>query len=62
MFYLTSKFHDNSVNTFGFIGEKTNIPAQELRKSPGGTELRQKIINDTGSLKIVHKLIESDCH
>ena len=39
MFYLTSKFHDNCVNTFGFMeggGGLLRPPqAQELRKSQG---------------------------
>ena len=30
MFYLTSKFHDNSVNTFGFLPPPQ---AQELQKA-----------------------------
>ena len=36
MFYLTSKFHDDSVNTFGFImegGFEAPPPAQGLRKA-----------------------------
>ena len=47
MFYLTHKFHDHSVNTFGFMeGELLKQPlppppqGQELRKSPGGIGLR----------------------
>ena len=53
MFYLTSKLHDNSVNTFGFIEPPpplhqththkhthTHIQAQELQKSPGRIGLR----------------------
>ena len=44
MFYLTSKFHDNRVNNFGFIegGGAFKAPppqAQELQKSPGGIGL-----------------------
>ena len=38
MFYLTSKFHDNGVNTFGFM-EGVPPQAQELQKSPGGMGL-----------------------
>ena len=50
MFYLASKFQDNSINTFGFIegGEGFWSPpppppipqSQELRKSPGGRGLK----------------------
>ena len=46
MFYLTSKFHDNSANTFGFMeGDGALKPpppphAQELQKRPGGIRLR----------------------
>ena len=41
MFYLTSKFHDNRVNTFGFMGGGGEAfeairQAQELQKTPGG--------------------------
>ena len=42
MFYLTSKFHDNRVNHFGFMeGGAFEAPpqAQELQKSPGGIGL-----------------------
>ena len=43
MFYLTSKFHGNRVNTFGFMkggGGLLNPPqAQELQKSTGGLGL-----------------------
>ena len=43
MLYLTSKFHDNRVNTFGFMegGGAIEAPpqAQELQKSPGGIGL-----------------------
>ena len=43
--YLTFKFHDDSVNTFGFIeeggGGEAPPQAQELQKSPGGIELSQ---------------------
>ena len=37
MFYLTSKFHDNRVNTFGFM--ERGGASQELQKSPGGLGL-----------------------
>ena len=43
MFYLTSKFHDNCDNTFGFMeGEGFWSPppqtqTQEIQKSPGAT-------------------------
>ena len=45
MFYLTSKFHGNSVNTFEFIERglleppSPSLQGQELRKSPGGIGL-----------------------
>ena len=45
MFYLTSKFHDDSVNTFGFIeGGAFEAPPpspkdQELLQSPDGIGL-----------------------
>ena len=44
MFYLTSKFHDNSVNTFESIEMGAPPPhpspqARELRESPGGIGL-----------------------
>ena len=40
MFYLTSKFHDNRVNTFGIMPPPPPPPeAQELQKSPGGIGL-----------------------
>ena len=39
MFYLTSEFHDNCVNTFGFMegggGGGLFPQSQELQKSPG---------------------------
>ena len=37
MFYLTSKFHDNHVNTVGFMEPPPPPPpqAQKLQKSPG---------------------------
>ena len=35
MFYLTSKFYDNRVNTFGFMGGG----AFEVQKGPGGIGL-----------------------
>ena len=39
MFYLTSTFHDNRVNTFGFMEGggllKPSPQAQELEKCPG---------------------------
>ena len=42
MFYLTSKFHVNCIDTFGFIeggGVEASPPqAQELQKSPGPEE------------------------
>ena len=38
MFYLASKFHDNRVNTFGFM-EGGGGGGQELRKRPGGIGL-----------------------
>ena len=43
MFYLTSKFHGNRVNTFGFMegGLLKPPPAQELQKSAGGIGLRE---------------------
>ena len=49
MFYLTSKFHDDSVNTFGFMevvgggGGAFEVPsqAQEIHKSAGGIGLRK---------------------
>ena len=48
MFYLTSKFHDNCVNSFGFMegggGWLLKPPpskAQELQKSPDGIGLKQ---------------------
>ena len=43
MFYLISKFHDNRVNTFGFMegGFWSPSPqAQELQKSLGGVRLK----------------------
>ena len=43
MFYLTSKFHDDSVNTFAFIGGggvEASPQAQELRKKLGGIGLK----------------------
>ena len=44
MFYLTSKFHDNRINTFGFMegGGAFEAPpqAQELQKSPGRIGLK----------------------
>ena len=51
MFYLTSKFHDNSVNTFEFIeggggggGHLKPTPqARELPKSLGGIGLTLKL-------------------
>ena len=48
MFYLTSKFYDNRVNTLGFMeGGPLKPPpptpqTQELQKSPGGIGLRGK--------------------
>ena len=39
MFYLTSKFHGNRVNTFEFMeggGGGLQPQAKELQKSPGG--------------------------
>ena len=44
MFYLTSKFHDNRVNTFGFMEEggvwsPPRPQALELQKSSGGIGL-----------------------
>ena len=44
MFYLTSNFHDDGVNTFGFMERGLLKPpplpkAQELRKTPGGIGL-----------------------
>ena len=43
MFYLTSKFHDSRVNTFGFMeggGFWSSPPqAQEVQKSPGRIRL-----------------------
>ena len=47
MFYLTSKFHDNCVNSFGFMeGGRAAFEApppktQELQKSPDGIGLKQ---------------------
>ena len=48
MFYLTSKFHDNSVNTFEFIegggGDLKPTPqARKLPKSLGGIGLTLKL-------------------
>ena len=40
MFYLPSKFHENRVNTFGFM--EVGGEGQELQKSPGGIGLRVK--------------------
>ena len=45
MFYLTFKFHDNRINTFGFMeggggGGFKPPQAQELQKSPGGIGLK----------------------
>ena len=44
MLYLTSKFHNNRVNTFGFMegggGFKPPPQAQELQTSPGGIRLK----------------------
>ena len=37
MFYLTSKFHDNRVNTFGFM--KGGGGGRNSKKSPGGIGL-----------------------
>ena len=48
MFYLTSKFHVNRINSFGFMeggGGAFEAPppqAQELQKSPGRIGLRKK--------------------
>ena len=44
MLYLTSKFHDKCVNTFGFmegglLKPPPSPPAQELQKTPGGIGL-----------------------
>ena len=44
MFYITSKFHDNRVNTFGFMEGAFEAPlpppqVQELQKSPVGIGL-----------------------
>ena len=61
MFYLTSKFHYNSVNTFGFMegggGELLKPPlppslpqAQELQKGPGGIGLDLKPYRGTSCL------------
>ena len=51
MFYLTSKFHDNRVNTFGFMEGgggggllKPSPQAQELQKSPGGIGLTVSLL------------------
>ena len=50
MFFLTSKFHDNRFNTFGFMGggggllklPPPHTQAQELQKSPGGIGLVER--------------------
>ena len=40
MFYLTSKFYDNRVNTLGFmVGGGGGGLLKELQKSPGGIGL-----------------------
>ena len=44
MFYLTSKFHDNRVNTFGFMEGGSPPQIQELQKSPGGIGLNQQCV------------------
>ena len=54
MFYLTSMFHDNRVNTFGFMGGGGGLlkpsQAQELQKRPGGIRLKLLIDNSGNSL------------
>ena len=48
MFYLISKFHDNHVNTFGFMegGGGGLLKPQELQKSPGGIGLKEIFITN----------------
>ena len=51
--YLTSNFHDNHVNTFGYPPPPLP-PAQELQKSPGGIGLK----TDFGYFCIYLNIIE----
>ena len=58
MFYLTSKFHGNRVNTFGFMeggAFEAPPPAQERQKSPGGIGLiKKKSSNHLKRLFLLH--------
>ena len=60
MFYLTFKFHDNRVNTFGFMkrggggGDRPGPQGQELQKSPGGIGLTVTILFSLPTLTFVH--------
>ena len=75
MFYLTSKFHDNRVNTFGFMegGGVETPPPPRSRKSPGEIGLKWKVqeedlctcilsyVFDDKGLSFIYKLSVSHC-
>ena len=55
MLYITSKFHEDSVNTIGFLeGGLLKPPPPELRKSPGGRELSIQIFQKQGESGPIH--------
>ena len=57
MFYLTSKFHDNRVNTFGFMegGAFEAPPGPGTPKNPGGIGL---ISHDQLSAGLVAQMVK----
>ena len=63
MFYLTSKFHDDSVSTFGFmegLGACEALPGPETPKKPRRNRVKLDEISMTMFLKYLRHKIDLD--